>query len=686
MDLIIVESPSKAKTIAKYLGGKYRVDASGGHIRDLPEKTIGIAVDKNFEPRYVISSGKEETVKRLADEAKRAGKVYLATDPDREGEAISWHLQTVLGLDANEKNRIEFNEISQKAVVAALTNPRTVDYNLVDAQQARRVLDRLVGYNLSPFLNIKLGSGLSAGRVQSVALRLVVEREREILSFVPEEYWNITAELQDEAKKFSPFRATLEKYQNKKFKISNREEADSAVKSLRAGEYRIESVKRSVTKSHAPAPFTTSTLQQDASSKLGLSAPETMLMAQHLYEGMDIEGEGHVAFITYIRTDSTRISSEAQAAALKFIEKEYGKEYCPEKPNFYASKKGAQDAHEAIRPIDLARTPDSVKKLLDKKHFNVYKLIYERFIASQMSEALYDSMQIEIKNGDYGLKASGKALKFAGYTAVYKDVKKDDEEESGKLLPPLEEGMALNENELKADQKFTKPPVRYTDASLVKAMEDKGIGRPSTYASIISVLNKRKYVEKEGKAMKPTEIAFQITDMLVKYFQDIMDVGFTADMEKKLDEIEDGGKNWRSIIADFYPPFEEKLHFANTDGNEVTDILCEKCGSPMIRKFNKYGKYLACSNYPKCSNIINEQGPEVSETPCPKCGDLMVVRIGKYGKFLSCPNYPKCKCTVPFGEKKEEIFEGVCPDCGKPAKKLKSKRGKIFYGCSGYPE
>ena len=686
MDLIIVESPSKAKTIAKYLGGKYRVDASGGHIRDLPEKTIGIAVDKNFEPRYVISSGKEETVKRLADEAKHAGKVYLATDPDREGEAISWHLQTVLGLDANEKNRIEFNEISQKAVVAALNKPRTVDYNLVDAQQARRVLDRLVGYNLSPFLNIKLGSGLSAGRVQSVALRLVVEREREILSFVPEEYWNITAELQDGEKKFSPFRAALEKYQNKKLKISNQEEADSAVKSLRAGEYSVESVKRSITKSHAPAPFTTSTLQQDASSKLGLSAPETMLMAQHLYEGMDIEGEGHVAFITYIRTDSTRISAEAQAAALAFIEKQYGKEYCPEKPNFYASKKGAQDAHEAIRPIDLSRTPDSVKKLLDKKHFNVYKLVYERFIASQMSEALYDSMQIEIKNGDYGLKASGKALKFAGYTAVYKDVKKDDEEESGKLLPPLEEGMLLHENDLKAEQKFTKPPVRYTDASLVKAMEDKGIGRPSTYASIISVLNKRKYVEKEGKAMKPTEIAFQITDMLVKYFQDIMDVGFTADMEKKLDEIEDGGKNWRSIIAEFYPPFEEKLHFANTDGNEVTNILCEKCGSPMIRKFNKYGKYLACSNYPKCSNIVNEQGPEVSDTPCPKCGDLMVVRIGKYGKFLSCPNYPKCKCTVTFGAKKDEVFEGVCPDCGKPTKKLKSKRGKIFYGCSNYPE
>lgn len=686
MDLIIVESPSKAKTIAKYLNGKYRVDASGGHIRDLPEKKLGVAEDKNFEPKYVITPGKEETVKRLSEEAKKAGKVYLATDPDREGEAISWHLQTVLGLDANEKNRIEFNEISQKAVVAALKNPRTVDYNLVDAQQARRVLDRLVGYKISPLLNKKLRSGLSAGRVQSVALRLIVEREREILAFVPEEYWTITAELQDPGKKFSPFRATLEKYENKKLKISDKEEADKAKNALHAGQYRVESVKRSVTKSHAPAPFTTSTLQQDASSKLGFSAPETMLMAQHLYEGMDIEGEGHVAFISYIRTDSTRISSDAQQAALEFIENKYGKDYRPEKPNFYASKKGAQDAHEAIRPIDLTRTPDSVKKLLDKKHFNVYKLIYERFIASQMSEALYDSMQIEIGNGNYGLKANGKTLKFAGYTAVYKDVKKDDEEEAGKLLPPLEEGMILDENDLKAEQKFTKPPVRYTDASLVKAMEDKGIGRPSTYASIIAVLNKRKYVEKEGKAMKPTEIAFRITDMLVKYFEDVMDVGFTADMEKKLDEIEEGGKDWHSIIADFYPPFLEKLRFANTDGDEVTDIKCEKCGSPMIRKNGRYGKYLACSNYPACSNIVNEEQDAVSETPCPKCGAMMLVKNGRYGKFLACPNYPECKSTLPFGEKKEDVYEGVCPECGRPAKRLRSKTGKVYYGCSGYPE
>ena len=486
MDLIIVESPSKAKTISRYLKGKYQVDASGGHIRDLPQKQLGVATDRNYEPRYVNSPGKEAIVKRLTEEAKRADRVYLATDPDREGEAISWHLQTVLGLPADGKNRIEFNEISPKAVEHALTCPRTIDYNLVDAQQARRVLDRLVGYKLSPLLNDKIGNGLSAGRVQSVALRLVVEREREIQAFKPEEYWTITAELQDVDKKFSPFRAALEKYKGKKCKIGSKEEADAVLAALGAGQYRVASVKRSVTKSHAPAPFTTSTLQQDASNKLGMTAPETMLMAQHLYEGIDVEGMGHIAFVTYIRTDSTRVSSDAQAAARQYIEANYGREYLPEKPNFYASKKGAQDAHEAIRPIDLTRTPESVKKMLDRKHYNVYKLIYERFIASQMTEALYDSMQVEIANGDYDLKASGKALKFAGYTAVWQDSKPaEGDEDNGKgLLPPVEEGHLLDCLGLKPEQKFTKPPVRYTDASLVKAMEDKGIGRPSTYATI----------------------------------------------------------------------------------------------------------------------------------------------------------------------------------------------------------
>ncbi len=686
MDLIIVESPSKAKTISKYLKGKYRVDASGGHIRDLPQKKLGVAVDKNYEPRYVTSPGKEETIRRLAEEAKRAGRVYLATDPDREGEAISWHLQTVLGLPEDGENRIEFNEISPRAVERALAHPRKINYNLVDAQQARRVLDRLVGYKLSPLLNNKIQNGLSAGRVQSVALRLVVDREREIAAFVPEEYWTLTAELRDAEARYASFKAILEKKGGKKIKISDKAEADAALAELAAGKYVVSSVKRTVAKSHAPAPFTTSTLQQDASNKLGMTAPETMLMAQHLYEGMDLEGEGHVAFVTYIRTDSTRVSSDAQTAARKYIGETFGAEYLPEKPNFYASKKGAQDAHEAIRPIDLSRTPDSVKKLLDRKHYNVYKLIYERFIASQMAEAQYDAMQFEIANGSYTFKASGRALRFAGFTVVYADFRKEDDEESKGLLPALEEGQALLSLGVKAEQKFTKPPVRYSDASLVKAMEDKGIGRPSTYASIISVLTKRKYVEKDGKYMKPTEVAYRITDMLVQYFTDVMDVGFTADMEEKLDEIEEGGKDWRSIIAAFYPPFEEKLRFASTDGDELTDVMCSKCGSPMVRKTGKYGKYLACSNYPACSNIVSEGAAEQSETPCPKCGRMMVIKSGRYGKFLACPDYPACKSTLPYGEeKREDVFEGVCPECGKPTKRLKTRTGKAYYGCSGYP-
>ena len=685
MDLIIVESPSKAKTISKYLKGKYRVDASGGHIRDLPASKLGVAIDKNFEPKYVTSPGKEEVIKRLREEAKKADKVYLATDPDREGEAISWHLQTVLGLDENAENRIEFNEISARAVERALKSPRRIDYNLVDAQQARRVLDRLVGYKLSPFLNNKVQSGLSAGRVQSVALRLVVEREREILAFVPEEFWTITAELQDLEKKHSPFKAVLEKYLGKKCKISSKEEADAALDALKKGVYTVGSVKKSIAKSHAPAPFTTSTLQQDASNKLGMTAPETMLMAQHLYEGMDVEDGTHIAFVTYIRTDSTRVSEDAQKAALAYIKEKYGDEYVPEKPNFYASKKGAQDAHEAIRPIDLSRTPESVKKMLDKKHYNVYKLIYDRFVASQMAEAQYDSMQVMIDNGDYSLKATGRAMRFAGYTVVYQDVKKEDDEETKGLLPPVNEGDKLDELSLKGEQKFTKPPLRYTDASLVKAMEDKGIGRPSTYASIISVLNKRKYVEKEGKYMKPTEVAFRITDILVQYFKEIMDVGFTADMEEKLDLVEEGG-DWHKLLADFYPPFEAQLKKANTDGDEITDVMCPKCGNPMIRKTGKYGTYLACSNYPNCSNIISESEQEVSDTPCPKCGAMMVVKTGKFGKFLACPNYPTCKATMPFGDKNEQVNAGICPECKKPMRVLHTKTGKIYYGCSGYPE
>lgn len=685
MDLIIVESPSKAQTIAKYLKGKYKVDASKGHIRDLPEKALGVSLKENFEPKYVTTSAQEAVIKQLKEEAKKADKVYLATDPDREGEAISWHLQTVLGLDERAQNRIEFNEISPAAVEKALQNPRVINYNLVDAQQARRVLDRLVGYKLSPLLNKKIQNGLSAGRVQSVVLKLVVEREREIAAFKPEEYWTITAELQDREEKFPSFKAVLEKKNGKKVKISNKAQADEALAALPKG-FTVDSVKRSVTKSHAPAPFTTSTLQQDASNKLGMSSPETMLMAQHLYEGIDTS-DGHVAFVTYIRTDSTRISADAQKRALEYIRSKYGEEYCPAKPNYYASKKGAQDAHEAIRPIDLDLTPEKAKKLLDKKHYNVYKLIYERFVASQMAEAKYNSMQMDVLNGEYCYKASGRSLLFAGYTVVYQESKKEDEEDiSSKLLPPLNEGDGLSALSVTPEQKFTKPPMRYTDASLIKLMEEKSIGRPSTFSSIVSVLNKRHYVSKEGKYMIPTPVAYKITDLLEEFFTNIMDVGFTAGMEEKLDDIENGGKDWRQIIGEFYPDFAEKLKAAQNAGDEETDILCERCGSPMVRKVGKYGKYLACSNYPKCSNIVSEGEAEVSETRCPKCGANMVVKSGRFGRFLACPNYPECKSTLPFVDKDTVELKGVCPDCGKPTRKMRSKTGKVYYSCTGYPQ
>ena len=717
MDLIIVESPSKAKTISKYLKGKYRVDASGGHVRDLPEKRLGVNIDKNFEPTYVDNPDKKQVIKRLSEEAAKAEHVYLATDPDREGEAISWHLKNVLKLK-DGKNRIEFNEISPAAVTKALQNPREIDYNLVDAQQARRVLDRLVGYKLSPLLCKRIRSGLSAGRVQSVALRLIVDREREIKAFVPKEYWNVNAELQDKPKEFAPFRALLSEKKGKKYQPSSAEENEKVRAELSQNAYIVREVKKSVAKSHAPAPFTTSTLQQDASNKFGMTSPDVMLVAQHLYEGVDTENEGHIALVTYIRTDSVRVSQEAQAKAREYIAARFGKEYVPEKPNFYATKKGAQDAHECIRPIDLNRTPESMKGTLDKKHYNVYKLIYDRFMASQMSEAQYDSMQIKVTNGDYGFKASGRALRFAGFTAAYQEAKKEDEEgESGKLLPPVKEGEELDLVRLTSEQKFTKPPLRYTDASIVKAMEEKGIGRPSTYASIISVLTRRKYVTKEGKYMVPTEVAFEITDLLMKYFTDIMDVGFTAKMEDQLDGIEEGGTDWHKIIADFYPPFAEKLVFASNDGDEMTDILCEKCGHPMIRKSGRYGKFLACSNYPACSNIKSE-GAEVSATKCPKCGANMVVKSGKYGKFLSCPNYPECSATLPYdcelskekcpkcgtlmyvrkgrngkylscpkcgGSQPIAELAGTCPVCGAPTRRMKSKAGKIFYSCSKYP-
>lgn len=718
MQLIIVESPSKAKTIEKYLGGKYKVDASGGHVRDLPEKRLGVNIAKNYEPNYVISADKKPVIKRLKEKVEKADKIYLATDPDREGEAISWHLQEVLGLK-DKAQRIEFNEISEKAVKEALKNPREINYNLVDSQQARRVLDRLVGYKLSPLLCKRIQNGLSAGRVQSVALRIIVDKEREIRAFVPAEYWNLTATLSDGHHK--PFTAYLAEKDGKKFKPANQAEADEVENAIKAanGAFAVKQVKKTDTKSHALPPFTTSTMQQDASAKLNMSSPMCMQVAQHLYEGIETQ-EGHLALVTYIRTDSVRISAESQARAREYIAEKYGDEYVPEKPNFYKSKKNAQDAHEAIRPIDLGMTPEKVKPLLDRNHYNLYKLIYERFIASQMSEAKYNYVTIDSVCGDYTFRTNGRTVVFKGYTAVYDDYKANQETEDGeivKVIPPVKEGDGLKAENVSKEQKFTKPPVRFTDASLVRIMEEKGIGRPSTYATIISVLSKRKYTVKENKYIVPTEIAFRITDMLVKYFPDIMDVSFTAGMEDKLDDIEKGGQDWHKIIADFYPPFAEKLAFAATDGDEITDIVCEKCGAPMIRKNGRYGKFLACSNYPECSNIKSEK-EEVSDVKCDKCGAMMVYKTGKYGRFLACPNYPECtnvkpideetttekcekcggdmvvkkgrfgkylQCTVCKATKSLTEKAGVCPQCGNPTQKMTSKSGKIFYGCSNYP-
>ena len=719
MQLIIVESPSKAKTIEKYLGGKYKVDASGGHVRDLPEKRLGVNIAKNYEPNYVITADKKPVIKRLKEKVEKADKIYLATDPDREGEAISWHLQEVLGLK-DKAQRIEFNEISEKAVKEALKNPREINYNLVDSQQARRVLDRLVGYKLSPLLCKRIQNGLSAGRVQSVALRIIVDKEREIRAFVPTEYWNVTATLSDGQHK--PFAAYLAEKNGKKFKPANGEEANEVENAVKAAgnAFIVKQVKKTDTKSHALPPFTTSTMQQDASAKLNMSSPMCMQVAQHLYEGIETP-EGHLALVTYIRTDSVRISAESQAKAREFIKEKYGEEYVPEKPNFYKSKKNAQDAHEAIRPIDLSMTPEKVKPLLDRNHYNLYKLVYERFIASQMSEAKYNYVTIDSVCGDYTFRTNGRTVVFKGYTAVYDDYKvaaENDDGEIVKVIPPVKEGDGLTSEKIEKEQKFTKPPVRFTDASLVRIMEEKGIGRPSTYATIISVLSKRKYTTKENKYIVPTDIAFRITDMLVKYFPDVMDVSFTADMEDKLDDIEQGGQDWHKIIADFYPPFAEKLAFAATDGDEVTDILCEKCGAPMIRKNGRYGKFLACSNYPECSNIKSEK-EEVSDVKCDKCGAMMVYKTGKYGRFLACPNYPECTNVKPIDEEtttekcekcggdmvvKKGRFgkylqcmsckatrslvekAGVCPQCGNPTQKMTSKSGKSFYGCSNYPE
>ncbi len=689
MKLVIVESPAKAKTIGKYLGPDYRVDASRGHIWDLPDKEMGIDFEHNYEPSLQARKPEQvETIERLKKEVARAEKVFLATDPDREGEAISYHLQCALDLDPSEKNRIMFNEISKKAVNNAIAHPDYINKGLVDAQQARRVLDRLVGYTLSPVLCKKIAGKLSAGRVQSAALRIIVDREKEIKKFKPEEYWHVAVQL-DKPKSKPQFKAVLTEIDGKKIKIKNKEECDSALAILQNNEYIVSSVKKAVTQSRPQPPFTTSTMQQDAVNKLRMSSSVVMSVAQQLYEGFDIADMGHVALVTYIRTDSVRVSTEAIGAAREFIAKKYGAEYVPEKPIFYASKKQAQDAHEAIRPINLDLTPESIKDKVQRNQYLLYKLIYERFLASQATPAKFNSISVNVRCGRCGLTATGKTPVFNGYLAIYGETKvKDQEDDENAILPPLESGDVLNKIQITPDQRFTKPPARYTEASIIKAMEEKGIGRPSTYATIMQTLYKRDYVTKDGKMLVPSNLGIQVTEYLQQYFSEVVDVQFTAEMEDRLDAIEDNGEAWYKVVDSFYRPMLKEVDVAMRSHkvavqDELSDVICEKCGAPMVIRTGKYGKYLACSNYPACSNmrsIKEKTPPKETDIVCELCGAKMLERQGRYGKYLSCSNYPACRNTKPLNETVSK-----CPKCGRDVVKRVSKRGKTFYGCSGYP-
>ncbi|MCH5155807.1 MAG: type I DNA topoisomerase [Clostridiales bacterium] len=705
MKLVIIEGFGKQETVQKYLGSGYKVFATGGHVRDLMSKRLSVDVKNDFQPTYVIMDDKKSVVESLKKIASSSEQILLATDPDREGEAISWHIATLLDIPQDAAVRIEFNEISKNAIQNALKHPRTIDKNLVDAQQARRVLDRLVGYKISPVLCQKIQSGLSAGRVQSVTLRLVVDREREIQAFVAEEYWNFFVLLNSPAGEQYKV-ALIGKSGGEKLKLSTEAEVNKVKSDLNGAEYVVQNIKRSVTKAHPYAPFITSTMQQDALNKLNMSLRQTSAAAQQLYEGVELPNEGKVALITYIRTDSTRISAEAISAARAYIGDKFGKDYLPEKPNYYASKKSAQDAHEAIRPISLDRTPESVKPHLNKNLYALYNLIYKRFLASQMADATYNSVSVDIAANGYDFRISGRTPVFDGFTRVYAvaDTQKDEDKTDEKsTVPELNVGDKQKFIKFDCEQKFTKPPARYTEASLVKAMEEKGIGRPATYTPTVTLLFSRKYIEKSGRAIAPTELGCSVTDMLVKYFSDIMDVGFTANMEEELDGIEEGGVRWQSTVAKFYNGFEDKIRAAKDDEytlktpDEQTDFICEKCGAKMVIKTGKFGKFLACPNYPKCKNTKNldENGniaapkqPEVSDVTCEKCGAKMVVKTGKYGKFLACPNYPKCKNIINLendGGKKEEAPLPPCPKCGKPLKKITTRKA-AFYGCSGYPD
>jgi len=677
--LVIVESPSKASTIKKYLGKGYSVVASMGHIIDLPKSQLGVDVENNFEPKYITIRGKGDLVKSLKREAKTAEKIYLATDPDREGEAISWHLANLLDIDKGSKCRITFNEITKKAVSQGIKEPRAIDENLVDAQQARRVLDRIVGYQISPILWKKVRKGLSAGRVQSVAAKLVCDRENEINSFDSKEYWTIDATLLSGKKKFT---ASFYSLNGKKTTLSNEEKADAVLKEIDGKTFTVKDVKTAQKKKASAPPFITSTLQQEAGRKLSFTSARTMQAAQQLYEGVNVKGKGQIGLITYMRTDSLRVSEDAVSAAREYILSEYGSEYMPKSPKIYKTKKSAQDAHEAIRPTYPDITPESIKGSVTPDQYKIYKIIWDRFIASQMSDAVYDTVTAEIQAGACMFRSSGSTVKFAGFSVLYTESKDTDEKKEAKL-PPLSVGDTPATEKIEKEQHFTQPPARYTEASLIKTLEELGIGRPSTYSPTITTIINRGYIVRNKKVLMPTELGMIVNNLMCENFKDIVDVTFTANMEESLDKVEEGNLNWHNLISEFYSPFEKTIKEAEEKiGNveikdEESDVICEKCGRTMVYKQGKFGKFLACPGFPECRNtktIVKTVGIK-----CPKCGSDIIEKKSKRGKiFYGCSSYPKCDFNswdMPTNDKCEKcgsmMFMKIgrgkrkyCPECG----------------------
>ncbi len=688
-NLVIVESPTKTKTLKKILGRDFDVVATMGHIMDLPKSRLGVDVENDFEPEYEVVPKRKEIISELKKAAKSAGKVYLAPDPDREGEAIAFHVARQLKL--KKPLRASFNEITKEAVKHAIAEAGSIDVNKVEAQQARRILDRLVGYQISPLLWKTVHRGLSAGRVQSVALRLVCEREEEIEKFVPKEYWSVKGYF--ETPKKENFAAKLAKIKGENFELDSKAATDAVVGDIKKQKYSVSDRKIEERQKHPYPPYITSTLQQDASRRLGFSTSKTMTLAQRLYEGVEIEGES-VGLISYMRTDSVRVAKEAQAAAAGFIRSEYGQEYLPKEPRFYKSKKGAQDAHEAIRPTYFEHPPTRVKKFLEKDQFRLYELIWNRFVASQMASAVFDALGLEILGGDYLFRASSQKVKFPGFLAVYQEIKEENGEEEEEFeIPNLDLGTRLKLSKLEPAQHFTKPPARFTEAALVRELEDRGIGRPSTYAAIIYTIKTRTYVDLEQRRLFPTDLGKTVNKILVTQFPDIFDYEFTRAMEEELDSIEDGKEDWVKVLRDFYEPFEADLAAVMKKEKEIkkstqekSDEVCEKCGKPMLVRWGRHGKFLACSGYPECKSTKPLEGSEEAQETkeiCDKCGQPMVIKRGRFGVFLACSAYPDCKNTKALVKS-----TGVkCPEkCGGELVERRSKKKRIFYSCSNYPK